>query len=148
MQAEIIISDFQPSDQQEAKTLILSGLVDHWGWLDPTLNPDLNDIAETYRQGVFLVARLDGRMVGTGGLKPRGEGVAEIVRMSVAKDLRRLGLGRKILAELVARARVMGLRKIILETTDTWSEVIAFYVSFGFYITHHQDGDVYFELLL
>ncbi len=148
MQAEIIISDFQPSDQIEAKALILSGLVDHWGWLDPTLNPDLTDIAESYRQAIFLVARLDGRMVGTGALKPRGEGVAEIVRMSVAKDLRRLGLGRKILAELVARARVMGLRKIILETTETWNEVIAFYVSFGFRITHHQDGDVYFELLL
>ncbi len=148
MQAEIIISDFQPSDQDEAKALILSGLVDHWGWLDPALNPDLNDIAETYRQAIFLVARLDGRLVGTGALKPRGEGVAEIVRMSVAKDLRRLGLGRKILTELVERARVMSLRKIILETTETWGEVIAFYLSFGFRITHHQDGDVYFELLL
>lgn len=148
MQAEIIISDFQPTDQDEAKALILAGLVDHWGWLDPTLNPDLTDIAESYRQAIFLVARLDGRMVGTGALKPHGEGVAEIVRMSVAKDLRRLGLGRKILAELVARARDMGLRKIILETTETWNEVIAFYLSFGFRITHHQDGDVYFELLL
>ena len=148
MQAEIIISDFQPSDQDEARALILSGLVDHWGWLDPTLNPDLTDIAETYRQAIFLVARLDGRLVGTGALKPRGEGVAEIVRMSVAKDLRRLGLGRKILTELVERARVMGLRKIILETTETWDEVIAFYLSFGLRITHHQNGDVYFELLL
>ncbi len=148
MSPEIIITDFRPSDQEEAKNLILSGLADHWGLLDPTLNPDLNNIAETYGQAIFLVARLEGRLVGTGALVPRSEGAAEIVRMSVAKDMRRLGLGRKILSQLVERARAAGLRKIILETTQTWNEVIAFYLSFGFRITHYQGGDVYFELIL
>jgi hypothetical protein len=48
-----------------------------------------------------------------------------------------------ILSGLVERA---GLRQITLETTATWREVIAFYLNFGFHITHAKDGDVYFAL--
>ena len=94
------------------------------------------------------VARLEDRIVGTGVLVPRGDGVAEIVRMSVARTLRRCGLGREILARLIDQARGTGVKKTILETTETWSEVIAFYLTNGFRITHHQDGDVYFEMRL
>ena len=79
----LIISRFQPSDQQEAKALILAGLAEHWGILDLSLNPDLNDIASTYAGADFLVARIAGRIVGTGALVPCGAGSAEIVRMSV-----------------------------------------------------------------
>jgi putative acetyltransferase len=142
----ITISPFQPSDQPTAKALILAGLVDHWGFLDPTKNPDLNDIAVSYVNAIFLVARLDGKIIGTGALVPRSEGIAEIVRMSVDKEIRRQGLGRLILQALVTQARTAGVQHIILETTETWDDVIAFYLNFGFHITHHQDGDVYFAL--
>jgi putative acetyltransferase len=79
---------------------------------------------------------------------PRGSGTAEIVRMSVARDLRRCGLGRTILARLVETAKAAGFERIVLETTETWQEVIAFYLRFGFEVSHHQDGDVYFKMEL
>jgi GNAT superfamily N-acetyltransferase len=145
---ELRFALFQPSDQEEVKALILAGLVDHWGVLDASKNPDLNDIASTYAGAYFLVARLEGRVVGTGALVPRGAGEAEIVRMSVARDLRRCGVGRALLARLIEQAGRLGVRRIFLETTDTWSEVIAFYQSNGFNITHYQGGDVYFEFLV
>ena len=66
--------------------------------------------------------------------------------MSVAKDLRRQGVGRRILQSLCDEAVARGYKYVILETTETWNEVIAFYQSFGFRITHHKDGDVYFKL--
>ena len=94
------------------------------------------------------MARLAGRIVGTGALLPRGEGAAEIVRMSVARDLRRRGVGRMILTRLVEQARRDGLRRVVLETTATWQEVIAFYLDCGFRITHTAAGDVYFALEL
>ncbi len=144
--SEIIIAPFQPADQQEAKALILDGLVGHWGWLDPTKNPDLDDIAASYAGGVFLTARQAGRLVGTGALLPRGEETAEVLRMSVAADVRRQGIGRLILEQLCQRARESGVRRIVLETTHTWREVVAFYLRFGFHITHYTDGDVYFAL--
>lgn len=140
------IQPFQPSDQREARNLVLAGLVEHWGLLDPTLNPDLNDIATSYAEGIFLVAWQDGRIVGTGALLPRSDDVAEIMRMSVSSTMSRSGLGSAILQRLVEYAKTKGYHKLVLETTGTWQEVIEFYLKFGFQITHHQDGDTYFAL--
>ncbi len=144
----IKIVPFQPENQAAVKRLILDGLAEHWGWLDPHKNPDLNDIANTYAGDTFLVAWDTDTIIGTGALVHRTDDTAEIVRMSVAKKARRQGIGRMILEQLVARARDEGMSKIVLETTETWQEVIAFYLNAGFHITHSRDGDVYFEMLL
>jgi GNAT superfamily N-acetyltransferase len=144
MNIPISLSPFHPSDQPAVKALVLAGLVDHWGKLDPTLNPDLNDIAASYRGAIFLVAKQNEQVVGCGALVPHDAHTAEIKRMSVAASLRRQGLGRRILTVLCEQARARGFRRIILETTETWDEVIAFYLAFGFRVTHHKDGDVYF----
>ncbi len=139
----ITLSPFTPADQPAVKALILAGLADHWGALDPAKNPDLNDIAATYKDAYFLVAKQAGEVVGCGALVPRTPDTAEVVRMSVAAAARRQGLGRRILAALCEEARARGFRCVILETTQTWSEVIAFYQSFGFRITHYKDGRVF-----
>lgn len=144
--ADIAISPFRPEDQAQVKSLILAGLSEHWGTLDPTKNPDLDDIRATYANATFLVAWRQGRIVGTGALVPRSDGIAEIVRMSVVQDLRRRGVGRLILQQLVERAQAAGYRQVILETTATWREVVEFYQRYGFHITHYRDGDVYFAL--
>ena len=143
---QILVREFRAADQAQVRRLVLLGLQEHWGKLDRTLNQDLNDVGKHYADAVFLVAEVLGeqRIVGTGALLQRGKGVGEIVRMSVSAAMRRHGLGTQMLGALVNRARSMGLRQVILETTETWHEVIAFYVRFGFRITHHQDGDVYF----
>lgn len=139
---------FRPEDQAACKALILAGLEEHWGWLDSRLNPDLNDIAGTFAPGCFLTAWRGAELLGTGGFLPAGEGCAQIVRMSVRREARRLGVGRRILAELLCEARARGLRRLVLETTETWADAVGFYLSAGFRVTHRQDGDVYFELEL
>ena len=144
----ITIRPFRPEDQQQARALVLAGLAEHWGKLDPSKNPDLENIAESYAGVVFLVAEKGGCIIATGALVPRSGGTAEIVRMSVARGIRRQGLGSLILQELIEQAKRLGFRRIVLETTETWAEVIAFYQRLGFVITHYQDGDVYFELEL
>jgi putative acetyltransferase len=139
---------FRPEDQDAVKALILAGLKEHWGTLDPSLNPDLDDIATTYADATFLLACQGSRIVGTGGLKPRDTDAGEIVRMSVAAGCRRRGIGRRILDALIAAARDQDFARIILETTQTWAGAVAFYQAAGFEITHHQDGDVYFVMHL
>jgi len=128
----------------------LSGLTEHWGELDESLNSDLNDIATSYKDDVFLVAWLDDAIVGTGALVLKENNVGEIVRMSVDKDVRRKGIATKVLEQLCKEAKVLGLKKVILETTSTWADVITFYKRFGFCITHEENGefgsDTYFEL--
>jgi putative acetyltransferase len=142
----ILINKFEPEDQEEARAFVLVGLVEHWGFLDPTLNTDLNNIAAAFAEGIFLVAWQEGKIVGTGALLPISHDTAEIMRMSVTSTLRRSGLGSAILQRLCEYAQTKGYYKLVLETTSTWQEVIAFYLKFGFQITHHQDGDTYFAL--
>ncbi|HEY3312889.1 MAG TPA: GNAT family N-acetyltransferase [Anaerolineales bacterium] len=144
--SEITIKTFQPDNQDEVKQLILAGLVQHFGVLDPHLNPDLNDIASSYAGAIFLVAWHQARIVGTGALIPRSTDGAEIVRMSVAQDMRRMGIGRLLLLRLCEKARIAGYNHLVLETTSTWHEVITFYQQFGFHITHQHNGDTYFAL--
>ncbi len=142
----IRIEPLRLEDQPAARALILSGLAERWGWLDESKNPDLNDIAVTYADGVFLIARRGDEVVGTGAFRPLDGDTVEVVRMSVRKDLRRRGIGRAILTALCHQALRRGYRKVILETTATWHDAIAFYQAFGFRITYQKDGDVYFAL--
>jgi GNAT superfamily N-acetyltransferase len=141
----VSLRNFEPGDQAEVQALILAGLGEHWGQLDPTKNSDLNDIASSYAAGYFLVAWVDGQIVGTGALVPRSAGTAEIVRMSVAAGLRKQGIGGQILCQLLRYAQEAGYHKVILETTATWHDAIRFYQKAGFAITHLQDGDVHFS---
>lgn len=144
---DISIFPFQPQDQADVKKLILAGMAEHWGVLDPDKNPDLNDIRTTYANATFLVAWQAGKIVGTGALVPRPDDLTgEIVRMSVAAFMRRRGIGAKILAALCEQAKSAGYRHVMLETTETWDEVIAFYKQLGFRVTHRADGDIYFIL--
>jgi GNAT superfamily N-acetyltransferase len=143
---DVIILPFQPENQAEVKNVILAGLAEHWGTIDPSKNPDLNDICSTYANAIFLVAWLQNRIIGTGALVPKSNNTAEVVRMSVAADMRRQGIASQILQRLCDHARSRGYRRLVLETTETWHEVIEFYKRFGFQITHSLNGDVYFAL--
>jgi putative acetyltransferase len=152
----IDVRPFRPEDQDAVKALILAGLEEHWGSLDQSMNRDLDDIAQTYDHGLFLVACHGERIVGTGAIVPLSPAgahhacppTAQVVRMSVAVEVRRHGIGRRILHELCDRARALGVRRLVLETTSTWHEVIAFYESFGFRVTHTEGGDTYFQMQL
>ncbi len=148
MNTDLTIRLFQPDDQAAVKALILDGLRERWKNLDPSKNPDLDDITASYAHGTFRVAEIGGRIVGTGGLIPRGEGISEIRRMSVARDLRRRGIGDAILRRLIEDARSSGSHAVILETTSTWKDAADFYRTHGFRIAHEQDGDTYFLLEL
>jgi GNAT superfamily N-acetyltransferase len=137
----IRIEPFRSENQNDAKELILAGLQEHWGSIDPTRNPDLRDIGASYRSGIFLVAWMGQRLVGTGAFVPSGAHTCEIKRMSIAREMRRQGLGRLMLHTLIERARAESFQHITLETTATWHEAIAFYLRNGFRITHYQSGD-------
>jgi GNAT superfamily N-acetyltransferase len=145
---KIHIIPFQPGYQQAAKDLILTGLVEHWGFLDETKNPDLDNISKAYAKGKFLVALIGDDLVGTGAYLPRSPSVVEIVRMSVHVTHRRKGIGRKILTALCQHALRDGFDTAILETTRTWGEVIRFYQESGFTFTHYDSDDAYFSLNL
>ena len=150
--AEVEVSSFQSSDQDAIRSLILVGMGEHWGHVDETLNPDLADIAASYGHGRTVVVRQAGSIVATGTIVPCDSSTAEILRMSVAPDHRRGGLGRLVVNELLSTARGWGATAVVLETSAHWHEVVAFYQSCGFAITHYETGplgqDAWFRLEL
>ncbi|KAG1648462.1 Gamma-glutamyl phosphate reductase [Nymphon striatum] len=100
-----------------AVAIIIEGLTEHWGSYEAAFNPDLGDLFDAYGHGSTVVAVVDGTVVGTATLLPRELNVAEIVRMSVSSGARRLGVGRKLVAHLIALARSWECEQVILETT-------------------------------
>lgn len=140
MERRISIKPFESKDQEAVQSLIIAGLAEYWGEINPRSNPDLDDICENYKDAIFMVAWFDGRIVGSGALIPRSNQVAEIVRVSVVAELRRRGVGKKILKRLCQKAKELGFQRIVLETTSTWGGAIEFYKRFGFCVTHYRDG--------
>jgi DNA-binding MarR family transcriptional regulator/GNAT superfamily N-acetyltransferase len=82
--------------------------------------------------GVLLVGRLRGKAIACGALKLHPGAPAELKRMWVDPSARGLGLGRRLLGELEARARAAGVRILRLETNRTLTEAIRLYRESGF----------------
>jgi ribosomal protein S18 acetylase RimI-like enzyme len=147
---QLQIRSFCAADQEAAKQLVISGLGERWGWIDPTLNPDLNDIAANYANGIFLVGYLGDTLVATGALTPEvtGDGMnaLRVARMSVRADLRGRGIGRRMLDALLAYARELECPLLVLETTSTWTDAVRFYRRYGFQLVEEREGDTHMIL--
>lgn len=126
-----LIRPVAPGDQVVARRIIIEGLGEHFGVVNEASNPDLDDIASSYRGETFLVAELGGEVVGTGALIYEGDGFGRVVRMSVRKEHRRKGVASAVFARLIDEARSRGYREIVLET-GFWKDSIGFYKSRGF----------------
>jgi GNAT superfamily N-acetyltransferase len=82
--------------------------------------------------GVFLVAHIDGRAVGCGGICRFDETRAELKRMYVEPGSRGLGLGRRLLEALEAEAGSVGYVAVVLETGNRQPEALGLYTSAGY----------------
>ena len=87
--------------------------------------------ADFERPGVLLVADLDGVPVGCGGIRPNGEDAGEVKRMYVDPTVRGKGIARTLLTALVAHAREVGMRRLMLETGTEQPEAVGLYESEG-----------------
>jgi ribosomal protein S18 acetylase RimI-like enzyme len=140
----MLIRAFTRQDQAAARRLILAGLGEHFGVIDPSANPDLDDIWASYPGSghVFCVVDDYGVIVGTGALLGSGSG-GQIARVSVVRDHRRSGIGRGVVQHLLAEARRLRLARVWMETNDDWHAAIALYVSCGFVEYDRRDGCVF-----
>ena len=148
MKKDVTVQEFDPVHQGAVESLINSNLLEHFGTLRSELNPDLSDIAKSYQEGVFLVALLDGAVVGTGSLMPESPVSGRIARMHTAGDHRRLGIATMILRSLEERAIQFGYSEVVLETTLDWFDAITFYRHNGYQESSRDDADIHFRKLL
>jgi len=82
--------------------------------------------------GFFLVAWLDGAPAGCGALKIVESGIGEIKRMWTSPSARGLGIARKVLRTLEAKALEAGLTGLRLETNRVLTEAQALYEKDGY----------------
>lgn len=142
--APVSIERLKAEDTTAALSVIVAGLTERWGFYEPSFNPDLEDFAGHYQESFILVAKQGRTVVGIGIFQPTGSDSAQIVRMSVVKNLRRSGIGSLILDGLLQIADERGFHRITLETTASWESAVEFYKSRGFTPTHQRDGNQYF----
>jgi putative acetyltransferase len=80
----------------------------------------------------FLVARSEGAVMGCVALRVDAQGWGEVKRLYVPPRGRGLGIGRRLLAELEARARRDGLALLRLETGIHQPEALGLFRAAGF----------------
>jgi GNAT superfamily N-acetyltransferase len=143
------IRPFDHRDQLECRQTILNGLAEHFGFIDESRNPDLNDIEKSYlvAGNGFYVAECDGGIIGTVGLLFE-LGRARIVRMSVAKSHRKQGVAKALLERCIAVAKARGLPEIVAFTEPHWSDAVGFYKASGFKQFGRDDEDIHLRLSL
>jgi len=83
-------------------------------------------------RGTFLIARDNGRAVGSGAIRLLDTTTAEVKRMYVEPDQRGKGIGRAVLVRLEAEARQLGAKRLVLETGIHSPEALVLYRRAGF----------------
>jgi GNAT superfamily N-acetyltransferase len=126
----------EPFDSAEAQALVSALAHDldvRYGDEDEAYLLEVEPAEMSPPLGVFLVARIDGKAVGCGGLRPLPgrDGSGEIKRMYVSREARGAGVGRALLAEFEARGPTFGFRVLRLETGDAQPEAVSLYETAG-----------------
>jgi DNA-binding MarR family transcriptional regulator/GNAT superfamily N-acetyltransferase len=115
------------------------------GGFDPALSISADPAELRPPAGVLVVATLRSEPVGCGALKFHAGAPTELKRMWVAPAARGLGVGRRLLAELEARAAERG-DVIRFETNGALTEALALYRSSGYVEVAPFSADPYAEL--
>ncbi len=82
--------------------------------------------------GAFLLARDDDRPVGCVAFKSLGAGSVELKRMYVRPDQRGKGTGQRLVSDLIAKARALNTRRIVLDSFHTMTSAHNIYRGLGF----------------
>lgn len=85
--------------------------------------------------GRFVLAQVDGAVVGCAALRRHDATSAELKRMFVFADHRRRGIANLLLSRLEDLARTMGYDRLVLETGVAQPEAIALYEAAGYRTT-------------
>jgi putative acetyltransferase len=142
------IRPFRQEDQKETRRLILKRLGEHFGYIDMSLNPDLNSIWDSYiMQGhLFYIAETETGIVGTGGLVVRNYDLGEIVRLFVVPEMRRVGLAKALIDRLIEEGQARQIERFTVETNTNWHEAIQLYQHCGFREVDRDELSVYLSL--
>lgn len=104
-----------------------------FAWQDP----ELDYMTRAYASpGCFYWVVAEGdTILGGGGIAPftcEQDGICELQKMYLQSAQRSKGLGKQLMAQLLAEARAYGYKKCYLETLSSMTSAKALYVASGF----------------
>ena len=85
--------------------------------------------------GAFILAEDDGQYLACIAVRQFAAGVGEIKRLYVAPAARGRGLGRVLVERIIAGAKQLGYRGLLLDTLPFMKEAQSLYLSMGFKAT-------------
>ncbi len=125
----IAITDFTPADE-EATLAFCRQIFHEEGWptafMDPTIAAGFGRPRD-----LFLLAKLQGAIVGSGALKELSLDDALLTRFFVASSHRGSGLAVRLFDTLCERARALGYTTIVLDVNRESARAIRFYQKLG-----------------
>lgn len=140
MADEIVIRPIEHSDNKAIATIIRTTLTE-FGVNKPgtVFYDDATDhLFEVFKNeplSAYFIALINGTIVGGAGIYPT-EGLpnktCELVKMYLLKEVRGMGLGRKMIDLSLMIAKQKGFEQVYLETMPELKKAIAVYEQFGF----------------
>jgi molybdate transport system substrate-binding protein len=123
-------------DAPAVRGVVNAALAEYRITADPAgTDHDLADLDAYYfsRGGGFIVAVApDGRVVGSCGIAPLEGRTWDLRKMYLAPEARGRGLGKRLLARILAFAKSKGAARVELETASVLKEAISLYTQAGF----------------
>lgn len=139
---------FENIDEEAVNKLHIEGLKQSDSFIDDPkareeLDKDLKKIKDEYIStgGEFFVALIDDKIVGMGALRKVDDATAEIKRMRVEPSFQGKGYGGLMLDKLIEKAKEIGYKKLILDTSIKQTVAQQLYLSRGF--KEYKRGDMY-----
>lgn len=139
----VTVRDYTPADQAACLALYREGLLG--GQLaENDTGLDIDDIELAYARsagsGFWVAQTNDGRVVGMIGVQQHEPGTAEIRRLRVAADVRRRGIGSKLLTRALEFCRDQHVLKVVLDTFIDREPALALFAKFHF--RHNRTREV------
>lgn len=133
MTGEVEFREFAAGDEAAFRGLNEVWIVRHFA-LEPKDVAILTDPRGLIldKGGRIFVAARSGVVKGCCALQAMGPGEFEVAKMTVAESERGSGIGRRMLAFVIAEARAMGVRRLYLETNRRLVAAIRLYEESGF----------------
>ncbi len=82
--------------------------------------------------GRLFFAELDGKPAGCVGIRPSTEGICEMKRLYVEPEARGTGVGRELALAAIKAAKVLGYRRVMLDTLPAMRIAVKLYRELGF----------------
>ena len=129
-----MIRNYKDNDKTKVIEFQKRIMIEASAYLPGPWDDDLSDIGAVYIRpgGCFVLIEEANAILAMGALRIVTDKVAEIKRMRVETSLQRRGLGQKILDHLMQHAKLMGIERVILDTSEVQIAAQNFYEKNGF----------------